>query len=399
MTQKDLARNALFQKNESTQTSAEQRTLKEAQDAFDTGNVDQALDILKAAEEQWPDSLQIPYLTGKYLADKKSLSGGIAKLREVLKRNPDFVLCLLELGNIHVKHGDPVRGNPYIQRALEIAPMDPAVHGSMGVLQQRIGNLPEAVEHFRTGLQLHLKRSTSTVEITKKKADFRIHDAEDLLWKTLSLTAKNGIHMFAISGTLLGLVRNGHLLAHDKDLDVGVPFSELNRAVALLKNNGWIEVYGSFGLMNPRALVNKGAGISVDVSGFTIDADTGKAITGTWMPGLPKEWNQIYDFDHIELERRETPDGTSRVWQLKAPETWLEAIYGDWRVPDKTFDTIVAGKNIRGFSLLTQCYAYSRILTNWSEGNLRRARALVRHTLARAPQDALIRKVSTQLGR
>ena len=169
-------------------------------------------------------------------------------------------------------------------------------------------------------------------------------------------------------------------------------------AIAILQRHGWKEANHSFGLMNPRALVHPESGISMDVSGFVIDKDSGKALTaGAWMPGLPKDWNMIFEFDRIELEKRATPDGSGKAWCMKDPEVWLETIYGNWRVPDKTFDTMVAARNIRQFSLLARCYAYSRIFDHWFKNNTGKALALARHTLARDPSDVLMQKVVSRL--
>lgn len=377
---------------------AKQAAIAAAEEAFDMDHVDEALDLLASAEESWPNDLQIPYLIGKYTADKKAIGDGIRKLEDVLERQPDHLQSLLELGHIHLKPGNIVRANPYIQRALEVAPKNPACHCAMGSLQQRIGNLPAAVERHRASLQLQVKSPLVKRAPPKKKADFRVRDAEGLLWKTLALMADNGIHMFAAFGTLLGLTRNGGLLLHDKDIDTGIPQSEMPRALSILRRNGWQEVNHSFGLMNPRAMVNHQARISMDVSGFAVDADSGKALTaGAWMPGLPKEWNMIFQFDRIRLEKRPTPDGSGQAWCMADPESWLETIYGNWQKPDKTFDTMVAAKNVRTFSLLARCFAYSRVFEHWSKGNLPRALALARHTLARDPSDHLMQKVVSRL--
>lgn len=378
--------------------TAREAAIALAEDAFEADEVDAALATLAEAEGTWPDDPQIPFLIGKYTADRRLTADGIAKLEDVLQRFPRHVPSLLELGGIYLKPGNMVKANPYIQQALELAPRAAGPHCSMGALQQRLGNLPEAVEQFRTALKLQLKAHVDVARATAKKAPFRVDDAEGLLWRTLALMARNGVHMFAAFGSLLGLTRNGALFAHDKDIDSGVPFSEMERAVAILCRNGWIEANHSFGFSNPRAMYHAGARISMDVSGFVIDEQSGKALTaGAWMPGLPKEWNMIFEFDRIELEKRPVPKGEGSAWCMRHPEAWLQAIYGNWQVPDKNFDTMVRAHNIRGFSLLAKCFAYSRIFEHWSNGNLPRAIALARHTLTREPGDALIQKVVSRL--
>jgi tetratricopeptide (TPR) repeat protein len=369
-----------------------------AEEAFENEETDEALAILAEAEATWPQDPTIACLIGKFTAEKKSSADGIRKLESVLERHPAHLPTLLELGNVHLKPGNMVKANPYVQKSVEIAPKHPAPRCAMGSLQQRLGNLPEAVEQYRTALKLQLKQSVCRQTPPKKKADFRVKDAETLLWKTLALMADSGIHMFAAFGTLLGLTRNRGLLAHDKDIDTGIPYSEMSRAIAILQRHGWRESNRSFGLMNPRAMFNKEAGISLDISGFVIDKDNGKALTaGAWIPGLPKDWNMIFEFDRIELQKLPVPDGSGSAWCMKNPEAWLESIYGNWRVPDKMFDTMVAARNVRQFSLLARCFAYARIFEHWSKNNTSKALALARHTLLRDPSDALIQNVVSRL--
>src|SRR5690606_34176301 len=127
------------------------------------------------------------------------------------------------------------------------------------------------------------------------------------------------------------------------------------------------------------------AGMALDVHGFAVEKGSGAIISGFWMKDIPPEWNRITEFPHLSLRELDSPAG--RVWALADPEGWLEARYGDWRTPDQEFDSVVCARNMRGFSLLTQCYALHRIYTNWQLGNLPRALKLVRSTLAQMPGD------------
>lgn len=363
---------------------------------FANKEVDEAFAVLAEAEEHYPDQPQIAYLVGKYTAEKKSPRDGIKKLEEVLERFPDHLSSLLELGNIYLKPGDTRRATPFFRKAMELAPENPSCYISMGALNQRKGDLPLAVENYRKGIELQLKHPISNDE-PERKDDFRVTDAEKLLWDTLKLMADNGVHMFPTHGTLLGLVRDGGLFTHDKDIDTTIPFSEMNRAIRILQNNGWQEINGSFGYISPRAMLNKKSGITMDVAGTVIDETSKKAITGTWMAGIPKEWNILREFESIKLEKRPTPDGKSNVWFLKKPEAWLDAIYGDWKTPDKNFDTMICGKNSRSFSPLLQCFAYSRIFSSWTANNIPRALSLTRATLDFSPQDSLLKRVLSRL--
>ncbi|GGE70777.1 tetratricopeptide (TPR) repeat protein [Paenalcaligenes hominis] len=374
-----------------------QSLITQAEQLFEANNIDEALALLAEAESKHSDQPNFPYLVGKFTARKKSVKDGIEKLEATLEQFPTHLNTILELGDIYLKPGNVKKAAQYFHLALETAPLNPSVQAALGALNQRKADLPRAVDYYRKAIELQLKNPiTEKPHISKE--DFKIHEAEALLWETLGLLTENGIHVFMAFGSLLGIVRNGELLLHDKDVDVGLPYSEMQRAVRILEKNGWKEANNSFGYISPRALVHQESGFSLDLFGFMIDEETKHATClGIVIADTPKDWNILWDFDHIELEKGKTPDGKHHVWHLKNPEHWLETIYGDWRTPDKHFDTLLAAKNLRSFSLLTKCFAYSRIFGHWTANNIPKALAATRVVLSYEPNDTLIKKVLSRL--
>lgn len=68
------------------------------------------------------------------------------------------------------------------------------------------------------------------IEVSSRRAARRALINTDAGWRILKEVQRiadlSGVEMFAISGTLLGIHRNGGLLAHDVDIDVGVHVSD-----------------------------------------------------------------------------------------------------------------------------------------------------------------------------
>jgi hypothetical protein len=207
----------------------------------------------------------------------------------------------------------------------------------------------------------------------------------------LTRFAAAGIQGFATAGTLLGLVRDGALLPFDKDMDVALPFREMNAAARCLEADGWNEDHGSFGLINPRSFVHRKTGFVVDLCGLVAEADSGRARGGFWIGNIPQEWNRITEFPVVQLKKVHRPEGI--VWSLVNPEQWLEALYGNWRTPDPHFDTVLCAKNLRGFSLLTQCFAWQRTVAMWESGQLQKAAAIARACSQHQPDEDLWRQV------
>lgn len=218
---------------------------------------------------------------------------------------------------------------------------------------------------------------------------------EKLLWRTLADLAKAGVHAFACSGTLLGLERDGTLLPFDKDIDIALPFFEMDDATACLQAQGWKPGQNQMPLASPLEFIHSESGMFMDLCGIGLEKETGKVIGGLWRADLPWEWQRIVDYPPLTLHQVQRAEGV--VWALDHPADWLEALYGDWRTPDPDFDTVIAARNQRGFALLTQCYALYRINQRWESGQVRKALALTRHFLRNLPEDALLQQAAVHL--
>ena len=79
------------------------------------------------------------------VAGKKELS-----LREILSRKPDDADALNALGYLMTEHSrNYLEARTYISRALQLKPDDPAIIDSMGWVEYRLGNYPQALEYLR----------------------------------------------------------------------------------------------------------------------------------------------------------------------------------------------------------------------------------------------------------
>lgn len=271
--------------------------------------------------------------------------------------------------------------------AAALAPDDGQSHtGAANCLQSR-GELERALHHYREALRCQCALPLLAPPAVDH-GGFDYRSAEAKLWQVLvSLTAA-GVHAFPSSGTLLGLVRDGHLLPFDKDLDLGLPFAEMERAERCLAEAGWKPVVTMQGLVNPREW-RDADGLSLDLCGFLPDSANNVLIGGFWFQSPSHPWSRITEFPELRLQALERPEG--RVWQLAEPELVLRAFYGEaWRQPDPNFDTVIAAENMRGMSVLTQCYAFARLYTHWFRQRFDKAGAMVGHCLRHLPEDRLL---------
>jgi len=190
----------------------------------------------------------------------------------------------------------------------------------------------EADCEFRTyAKQLLRDQLMTTKPITSgKSTSFQTGAGFSALSETIDLLASFDIDAFPISGTLLGLVREGGLLEHDYDIDIGV-FAAKTDTLQLLnclsKNSRFIAVYE----LQHMVQATHENGTVIDI--FLHYEENGKCWHGT---DIHRWYNTLFELESATYQGRTflTPG---------KPERYLEENYGDWRRRplfwDYSFDT------------------------------------------------------------
>ena len=312
-------------------------------------------------------------------------------LADMQRQAPHEMAWVHLQGNLLFETGQHAAALACYERALSTMPNNARLLADAGSALHMRAYFPEALRYYRAALTCQVNAPDYWPPVPSAAAVLNHAEAEQLLWQVLASLAKAGLHAFATSGVLLGLEREGRLLPFDKDLDIGLPFNELEAAKALLLQQGWVLAPAPKGLQTPLMLVHPQKGISLDLCGFRVEPETGQTISGFWVRDIPAQWQRVTVFPTLHLLKKTSPCGP--VWHLREPEAVLAALYGpDWRIPDPDFDTVIAAYNQRSFSLITQCYAVSRLYWHWINGRYRKALSIARHSLRQQPDDPLFRQ-------
>lgn len=142
-----------------------------------------------------------------------------------------------------------------------------------------------------------------------------------------------GFSFFLISGTLLGAVREGRVLQHDKDIDVGIPAEvDLAAMAAHLRSTGRFRI---------RPLPVQTVVRAIHANGTSIDLfrhwlEDGRMVH---QGQKAKWWNTPFT-----LKPRDFLGTTFQV--PSNPELYLAENYGDWKTPATDFDTVVDTPNM-----------------------------------------------------
>lgn len=207
-----------------------------------------------------------------------------------------------------------------------------------------------------------------------------------LLWLVLAQLRRAGCGAFPFAGTLLGLERDGKLLANDDDADLAVWLEDFQLACRTLEAIGFIRATNSppfgnvatFALLQPR--------LSLDLFGIRREPEHERLVGGAWLYDRPPSHQRIVHYPWFVLASREGPAGA--VWWPEPADALLSALYGDWRTPRPEWDSLVSCRALQETNLQWRCWSLKRLCDQWLAGDLPRTRRLVDQILARAPGDA-----------
>ncbi len=208
-----------------------------------------------------------------------------------------------------------------------------------------------------------------------RKNQFSLH-AKGVYESFIKLLGDAEIPVFAISGTLLGIIRENDFLAHDYDIDLGVLEVDVDFKLLLLTINHSKDFYvkkadypsfrkpGSDGKVryhrqrNP-ALIKVGhrtTGVHIDL--FTHFRD-GKIL---WHGSTLHRW------DNSSFNLTTKSFLGMNVLIPDDPDSYLTENYGDWRTPVKKFNCSTGTPNVSvSTNPRTLCYYIKLCLDSYSE--------------------------------
>lgn len=214
-------------------------------------------------------------------------------------------------------------------------------------------------------------------------------DAEQALrlcWQVLARLRSAGCGAFPHAGTLLGLERDGRLLPHDKDIDIGVWSEDFHRACEVLLAMGFERATNVPPFSNLASFVLASAQLSVDLFGMQRVAGQARVEGGVWMAGKPASHQRVSYYPWFTLTARSTPAGDIG-WPDPAVAL-LQAMYGDWRTPLPGWDAHISNPAVQSLNLHWRCWSLKSLCDAWMSGDLPRTRNVLAQITARAGLDA-----------
>lgn len=195
---------------------------------------------------------------------------------------------------------------------------------------------PIAIVNGR-GRPIALDKYFRRVETFAGRSDDAVRPLLDSISEVIDVVAECGIEAFLTYGTLLGAVRDGKLIGHDSDADLGYvskhsdPADVVVESFALqraLRDRGYQVVRYSGAAIKVDVVESDGAVRGLDLfGGFLRDGQL--HLLGEIRTPFEREW--IFPLSSASLEGRSFPVPAD-------PDRLLVATYGEsWRVPDPAF--------------------------------------------------------------
>lgn len=367
---------------------------------LDLGDMSQADDCVNTLHSLKPESFQPYYFKGCILQRLNRHEQAKEAFKQAIQRQQDHEDAWRGLVDCAVKSRDFNEALSYIAEARKLswpARWRRFLTYKQGCIYQMMTRYSLAMVSFAEVI-LDCVAAGIPQEREKKARLSQVPPSAPLaaLREAIALLEGQGLQAFPTAGTLLGWCREGNFLPHDKDIDIMLPpGSDWGQAVAAVAASPAFRVIPSeMGYSNFISLMHSETRIVVDISHHEDTAD-GQVACVWRIPGLPDEQCRRTLQSPYQLVRDEWLGG--EFWRPADPDRYLTDMYGDWRTPMKSFDTLISGQHVVGFPDCVRCYGYNRLANALCEGSGNKGLSYVSQVLQKDPLDPVACHVRNHL--
>jgi tetratricopeptide (TPR) repeat protein len=254
-------------------------------------------------------AIALTYLQAKCLEADRQFDQAVAVLRGITQeKKSEFQSCQINIARCQCKQG-------HLGEAIE-------------ALDQVIAQLVLRPRSAASGLHSGNELTGNSPQAEKV---FNVANASRALADLATVLESHQVPFFLVSGTLLGYAREGQLLAHDKDIDVGILGWEQQYTIGMaLQHSAKFSISSDF-LKGERVYYIP---ISHNETGFIIDLffyheENGKYVTGVDFFFGHRQTFAFSPFGLAKTEFLGVPMYVPSDVDLKLREN-----FGDWRQPD-----------------------------------------------------------------
>ncbi|MDE7173220.1 MAG: tetratricopeptide repeat protein [Helicobacter sp.] len=213
-----------------------------------------------------------------------------------------------------------------------------------GLIEIELGNMTKAIEYFRRGFRTII--ANPLPKAAPKLQDFMDPETGKKGLLAIKRTLDElGVPFLLVAGTILGIYRDGDLLPHDKDVDLGLPWgiprAELIHTVCKYNfacNYTEEDINGEKGQWN-ISIVHIPTGTTIDFFFLKPEGDT---IVG----GIHKNGKTLYT-KTTNTGRMQLDYAGTTFWTFGKLDSYLGELYGaGWRTPQANYNTLILSETV-----------------------------------------------------
>lgn len=200
--------------------------------------------------------------------------------------------------------------------------------------------------------------------------------------------------LFMVAGSLLSLVREGDFFLTDKDIDLGLLDADFEQASQLLVNSRYFDdISPPNYFVGYKQLRHRATGFTVDLTHYHTKNDQVHAIWGHVSGEILRQTT----FAQFHLREEFFPSLRCRVLVPHQVDEYLTSLYGQWRIPNPYFDTVVAACNLCQLTPFLISLSFIRIANALQSGRYQVANASIKHLHDCSFQSPLLTQILTKI--
>lgn len=278
---------------------------------------------------RWSSWLSIAEVTDDDTERSKAIDAALDILKQAVARDPNKTDSKRQLARLFVRIDRVGEAIPLLEKALEDAADRSTAYQSLARAHAYIGNFEEAVQYQKCSIE-----TLEDHQLGAAASAYSVARAQDALTAAKTALDHADISFFLVAGTLLGCVRDGAPLRHDRDVDIGI-FSDVpNRDIlaALRQDPGFVL---------PLVVADDAPYLPLSFKGVALDVFKHDLQDGATWFGFSRRSGDIgWRLTPFGLEDMAV---AGQSFCIPSPATaYLNELYGNWRQPDKGFSSVIS---------------------------------------------------------
>ncbi len=342
------------------------------------GDADRAATVYERVIALQPDHARAWNNLGILHHGRNELEAACRCYRRALQADPAIETTRANLASALRALGDAAAAAALFDDALRRDPQDPLAHDILAQTDYLAGDMERATGKLCVALHALITRGGWLTHAAAGSRAIPLIDSEsyrEALVAVLELTSTAGFEVCLLCGTLLGAIRDGDIIRHDKDIDFGIDSSVTPAMLdAVLSKDDRFRRMTS---LADETVLPWYASKNIALDFFRLFREDDSLWYGlVWHGHLVRYRHRNFhlrDFTFLGVATRIPADS----------ERYLVEAYGEgWRTPDPYFAAWASPNIEGGFPPVCRCLAYANIFKAAWTGDAARARRSCEQALA-----------------